>query len=215
MLKTAALLLLLAPATALATSVELPYQARLTDVNGSPINGQHTVTVRLYNSSDALIFTEPFINIDINNGYLAVQLGADPANYDLQHTVVGTAATIGVEIDTDGELSPRTPLGTVPFAATALEADHAAAADNATTVGGFNPNQFATTGTLNVSYTNCAWTACVDGGSSLSVCPSGKVMRGMDVSTADSQKPVGCTGTNHEDEYRSYCCTAQVTLIPN
>jgi hypothetical protein len=211
MFKTASLLLLLAPASAFATSVELPYQGRLTGVDGAPITGQHTITVRLYNAANSVVFTEPFINIDIDDGFFSVQLGADPTNYDLQHTVVGTSTSIGIEVDTGGEMSPRSPIGSVPFATFSLEAEHA---DDADTVAGFAPSAFAAPGVFTVSYHNCAWTACVDGGSATSLCPANKVMRGMDVATSDSQKPVGCTATNHEDAYRAYCWAARVTGAP-
>jgi hypothetical protein len=213
-LRTLVLLLTLAPTSAFATSVELPYQGRLSGADGNPFTGEHTVTVRLYDGSDSIVFTEPFIDIVIDNGYFSIRLGADPTNFDLQHTVVGTAVSVGIEVDTDGELLPRSPLGTVPFATTALEADHALTADDSATVAGLSPSQFAAPGTFTITYANCAWTACVDGGSAVSTCPANKVMRGMDVATHDSQKPVGCSLTNHEDEYRSYCCEAQVTLTP-
>ena len=204
-------LVCLVPAVASAVPVELPYQGRLTDAEGEPINGQTDLTVRLYSSATNVVFTETFDDVTVDDGYFAIRLGADPDNFPLEHTVAGQAVAVEVDIGSPVTFTTRSDLGTTPSAAFAYDAAHAATAD---AVGGLTPASLAAIGTLQVSYTNCAWTACVDGGSSVSACPAGKVMRAMDVSTADSQKPVGCTGTNHEDEYRSYCCSAEVTLVP-
>lgn len=190
----------LAFGTANATPVQLNQQGRLIDSGGAPIHGTHNLTVRLYNAGGTEVFAETFTSTMLESGFYAVQLGAGSTVLD--HTDVAAATEVGITVDTGAELTPRSPLATAP---------HAVQSTNSDTVGGLAPTSFALPGTYTMSWANCAWTGCMDTPTTTG-CPTNKVIRAVDFAASDSQKPIGCTSTNHEDEVRYLCCEMRFTI---
>jgi len=90
------------------------YQGKATDKTGAPINGTYNLTFRIYNSETGGTpkWTETQPNISISNGIFQVQLGSvTPLNL-----LFNEDYWISIEINTDGEMSPRARLASVPYA---------------------------------------------------------------------------------------------------
>jgi len=119
---------LITPVVATAIPAQFTHQGRLTDSAGTPIEGPHTVTIRLYSAPTGGMadWTEQHTNIPFSGGYFSVPIGTvgpDP----LDETVLtGAAKYLSVQVDTGDELGPRVPLTTVPYALRAGIADNAA-----------------------------------------------------------------------------------------
>ncbi len=94
------------------------YQGKLTEPDGSPLVGEHTVTLRLYDAATAgtkLWEEQHTITLDrTDNGIFSVTLGSQ--------TPFGTAVTFNsplwltTEVDGSGEFAPRQPLSAVGYA---------------------------------------------------------------------------------------------------
>ncbi len=106
-----------------ATSVQFPYQARLTDAAGEALSGSYTIQFSLYDVSagGTALWTETHAGVVVDDGFLTVLLGSmvsiDPSLFD------GSPRYLGVKIGSDPELSPRTPLAASPYAARAATVD--------------------------------------------------------------------------------------------
>lgn len=94
----------------------IPYQGRLQDAFGAPINGTRNITFKLYTSEidPAPIWTETHNNVQISNGLYNVMLGSitqfpPSVNFSRQYW-------LGVTIGSDPELTPRYKLGASPYA---------------------------------------------------------------------------------------------------
>ncbi len=90
------------------------FQGKATDKSGAPLNGVYNLTFRIYNietiGTPKWIETQP--SITISNGIFQVRLGSvTPLNLPFDE-----AYWISLEINTDGEMSPRTRLASVPYA---------------------------------------------------------------------------------------------------
>ena len=102
------------------------FQSRLLDADGKPVNGLQVMTVRLYDSptGGAPLYEENYPTEYVDKGLFNVTLGQytplDPALFD------GTQLYLGVELFGDGEMAPRIPLRSVPYAERAYVADSAA-----------------------------------------------------------------------------------------
>ena len=90
------------------------YQGKATDKSGMPLNGTYNLTFRIYNSETGgtLKWSETQPNIPISNGIFQVQLGS-VAQLNLPFD---EPYWISIEINTDGEMTPRTRLASVPYA---------------------------------------------------------------------------------------------------
>ena len=113
-------ILLLALITlAASVSAEVPntmnYQGRLTDSSGNPVADiPHNITFKIYDETSTQRWEESHIVITAD-GFFSVELGSG-----------GTPLTVGVfdyaecwlgiTVDTDSEITPRTQLATVPYA---------------------------------------------------------------------------------------------------
>lgn len=97
------------------------YQGFLTNTTGQPINGNRALTFRLYSvpTGGTAIWTEVRNVVSIQNGLFNVRLGElipiPPSVWDT------SALYLGVQVETEAELSPREPIGLVPVAQQALE----------------------------------------------------------------------------------------------
>ena len=111
-------LLIASLAVTFAASAAIPhlmnYQGKATDKSGAPLNGTHNLTFRIYNSETGgtAKWSETQPNIPISNGIFQVQLGTITA----LSLPFDEGYWISIEINTDGEMSPRTRLASVPYA---------------------------------------------------------------------------------------------------
>jgi hypothetical protein len=136
----ATLLLLLAPASALAqVPGYFPVQAFLTDAQGVPVDGSVELEFNIYDdpTNGTVLFTETQ-TVQANAGALTAYLGS---NEDLDLSIFSDHQDLflGVTIESGDELAPRQRLATVPFAARAMSA---ASADSAATLDGRPASDF-------------------------------------------------------------------------
>lgn len=89
------------------------FQAKLGDTQGSPINGSFDITFRIYDgkTGGSPLWQELQQDISIEDGNLDIELGSAAAlnlPFDKQYW-------LGVEVEADGEMTPRFKLTTVPY----------------------------------------------------------------------------------------------------
>ena len=120
--------MLLATATLLAAPPGMMnYQGRLTDDSGDPVeNGSYTLTFTIYDESDAVLWTESQ-KPSVSDGLFRVMLGDDnPLTADIfDHA----ECWLGVTLDGDPEMTPRTRLITSPYSFRTATVDGAAGGD--------------------------------------------------------------------------------------
>ena len=110
--------LLWTPATFAAAQAQLlPVHGTLQTPEGTPVNGVVAINFSLY--ADQLAGTPLFAearNVVVEDGEFVVYLGEinplDPALFRAQASV-----HIGIRVGADPEMTPRIPLGSVPYAA--------------------------------------------------------------------------------------------------
>jgi hypothetical protein len=116
---------------------KIPFQAYLTDSNGRPVEGQHSLTFKIYDDATqgTLAWTETHPAVPVSKGMVNVLLGSEPFVYREGHPNAGQPISfdvpkyIGVSVDGGAELVPRQQI--VP-AIYAIDADQAKEADHAT-----------------------------------------------------------------------------------
>ena len=102
----------------------IPYQGRLTDAHGIPLTGSYNMEFRLYDvpMGGTPLWEEMWTSdnsVEVSDGLLNVMLGT--INNSLPSTIEGhDELYLGVTVGNDIELSPRVPLGSVPFSMQAL-----------------------------------------------------------------------------------------------
>jgi hypothetical protein len=91
------------------------YSGKLTDGNGSFINGQVNITFRLYGTQTGgtALWEETQTGVNLSNGFFHVQLGS--ATSFPSGLFNNTDLWLGTEVNTDGEMAPRSKLATVAF----------------------------------------------------------------------------------------------------
>ncbi len=108
--------LLSMPAAALAQAPDLiTFQGRLLDNSGGAVEGEHSMVFSIYASADAnnALWTETH-RVQLARGTFAVSLGALS---DLDNATLGDGDRwLGMRIAGEDEMSPRSRLGTVPYA---------------------------------------------------------------------------------------------------
>jgi len=122
--------------TTLPASAQIPrtisYQGLLTDASGKPISdGDHTVTVALYDAETggSALYTETR-TVATSRGIFDAIIGAvTPIPPSIAFDKL---YYLGVSVDGDRELSPRTPFTSVPYALRSSTADNAKLAEKAT-----------------------------------------------------------------------------------
>ncbi|MCA9547700.1 MAG: hypothetical protein KC613_25025, partial [Myxococcales bacterium] len=122
-LLVAALALAIAPLSVQAQAVPemLPYNGFLADTNGVPVDGGISLTVRVYETSDAPnpIWQETLQNVPVDAGYFRVDLGLIvPLVQDVQN---GRTRYLGLSVNGDAEATPRQRIGAVPYALMAMD----------------------------------------------------------------------------------------------
>jgi len=91
------------------------YQGYLTDSNGNPVADiPHNITFKIYDETSTMLWEESHI-LTTTNGIFSVQLGSNgtPLSGDVFNHA---ECWLGITVDTDPEIVPRTQLTTVPYA---------------------------------------------------------------------------------------------------
>ncbi len=90
----------------------IPLQGRLTDPSGNPLNGDFTIAFRLYtefNGGTALCLDTN--TVTVTNGYFNTEIWGN-----CQDSMNGQQLYLSIEVEGDGEMSPRQPIFAVPYA---------------------------------------------------------------------------------------------------
>ena len=94
-----------------ASSNYIPLQGQLTDASGTPLNGTYNVTFRLYDqSSGGTALCESAQSLNLENGLFSTYMYGADCHID------GRQLYLGVEVGTDGEMTPRQYIDNVPVA---------------------------------------------------------------------------------------------------
>ena len=121
------LTLLAAATVSVAGPGVLTYQGLLTNGGGTPQTGTFSMTFSIYDalSGGTVLWTETQASVSVTNGLFSVQLGSSTP---IPGAVLnGTDRYLGIKVGSDPEMTPRTPLSSVPYAV------------HASTVEGFSP----------------------------------------------------------------------------
>lgn len=102
----------------------VPVQGILTDEAGEVVDGDTPVTFTFYDDADTSLWTETF-SVAVDNGFFAVGLGAGSNALDLSIFRDNDTVELGIKVGSDDEMTPRMPVGAVPYAARAAWADEA------------------------------------------------------------------------------------------
>lgn len=91
----------------------LPLQGRLTDVSGVPLNGSYDITFRFYTTSSGgtAVCSDTNINVQVSGGLFNTMIWGNCHN-----SFNGQQLYLGIEVGTDGEMTPRQPVYPVPYA---------------------------------------------------------------------------------------------------
>lgn len=109
------MLYLLLSSIASAVPLQYNHQGRLLDVDGVGLAGEHELTFRILDDSDAVLWEES-LNVDFSDGFYSVNLGNDEADNPLDDSIF-TAYPLWMELAVDGDtLSPAHPIQSVPYA---------------------------------------------------------------------------------------------------
>jgi len=131
------IILALPTLTAAQAPAIVPVQGFLTDSAGTPIDGTVTVRFGFYDgpSDPSPVYSESQ-EVEVDEGFFDVYVGSVDA-LDLSIFDGGGAAYLGIQVESDAEMSPRIPVGTVPFAA------YAERSGDAQTIRGQSPADLA------------------------------------------------------------------------
>jgi hypothetical protein len=99
------------PAALLSTSHYIPLQGQLTDASGNPLNGVYSVAFRIYGqSTGGTALCEDVRSLTLEDGLFSTYIYGGDCSID------GRALYLGVEVGTDGEMTPRQYIDNVPVA---------------------------------------------------------------------------------------------------
>jgi len=91
----------------------IPIQGRLTDASGNPLDGTYNLTFRLYEaSSGGTALCSDTNSVSVDNGLFSTYM--DHCYNDLH----GQKVWLGIEVGSDGEMTPRQIIYPVPYALT-------------------------------------------------------------------------------------------------
>jgi len=102
-------------------TVIMPFQGYLADISGNPVaDGDYTMVFAIYDDSTMgnALWTETH-TVAVTNGGFSVTLGSDEPMVDTtlwEYDSGDADRWIGVTVGTDSEMSPRTRLGSTPYA---------------------------------------------------------------------------------------------------
>jgi hypothetical protein len=100
-----------APARPAGVDSYFPVQGRLTNASGAPLNGNYTLTFRVYGVSTGgtALCSHIFAGTPVTNGLFSV-------NVLCANAFDGRAAWLGITVGSDAEMTPRQPIYPVPYA---------------------------------------------------------------------------------------------------
>lgn len=191
------LALAFAPA-ALAVPLSMGHQGHIDDSTGTPLEGNHSLTVTLYDaaSGGTDLWSDTFTT-NLDNGFYSLTLGSGVALS--ADTLAADEVYVALSVDGGPEL-PRLSLTSVPFAIHAGSADtatHAASADKATSADTATSAVTATNlsgGTVDASSISVNGSPIVGSDGSLAVAPAAHTHAASDINTgtlAVARLPVG------------------------
>lgn len=97
----------------------IPLQGALADAAGEPIDGSHRLTFVLFDAAvdGNALYTDDRASVDVNNGHFIVYLG-DQQDAPLDLSLFRDERDLWLEVVIDGTeiVTPRTPMGSVPYA---------------------------------------------------------------------------------------------------
>ena len=116
----------------------LGYQGFISNLDRSVVNGERTVTFRLYDAltDGNLVWEETLTSVPVNEGYFQVSLGLETALPVA--TSPDTALFMSIQVEGDVELTPRLRVGATIRAQWAEKAIEAEVAEHASDVSGEN-----------------------------------------------------------------------------
>jgi hypothetical protein len=102
---------------------EIHFQGFLTDAGTNPLTGTYSIVFRIYDADTggAPLWEETHATVDVANGYYDVTLGVTTAlnlAFDVQYY-------LAIEVQADGEMTPRFAMAAAPYALRAAVADDA------------------------------------------------------------------------------------------
>jgi len=121
------LVIFVASATQAQVPPTITYQGRLLDNTGTPISGDYDISFRIVSTktgSDVVVWESGTQSIPIAGGVFTYELGSAVLLPD-DIFAGDTTCTLGIKIDTDPEIAPRTKLNSVAFAFHSLRSDTA------------------------------------------------------------------------------------------
>ena len=91
----------------------IPVQGRLTNAAGNPLNGNFDMTFRLYDtpSGGTALCQDANANVPVAGGLFNSEIWGNCAGQ-----ITGQQLYLGIEVEGDGEMSPRQPIYAVPYA---------------------------------------------------------------------------------------------------
>jgi hypothetical protein len=93
------------------TSGAIPIQGRLTDASGTPLEGTYNLTFRLYDvESGGTPLCDDTNAVSFENGLFSSFVD------DCYNDLTGQQVWLGVEVESDGEMTPRQPIYAIPYA---------------------------------------------------------------------------------------------------
>jgi len=110
---------------AISTPQLVNYQGKLTDADGDPLTGTYDMAFAIYDvaSGGSALWNETQTDVVVTEGIFNVILGSVTPVSGLPE---GPDCYLGITVETDPEISPRTRLVSVPYATMAQDADDAA-----------------------------------------------------------------------------------------
>jgi hypothetical protein len=96
-----------------AVGSRIPIQGRLTDANGSPLNGSYNIRFRLYNAAlGGSVVCEDTNSVEVINGLFNSEIWGDCGSSDMN----GQQLYLGIKVGTDDEMTDRQAIYPVPYA---------------------------------------------------------------------------------------------------
>jgi hypothetical protein len=114
-----AVLLILCSAALAEVPERMSYQGRLTDNGGNPLNGNFDMTFRIYDDSTggSLVYEEAHSGVEVADGLFSVLIGGKSFITPFDDFLFrGKDRFLAVQVGADPEITPRTRLGTSPYA---------------------------------------------------------------------------------------------------
>ncbi len=91
---------------------KIPIQGQLTDASGTPLAGTYDLTFRLYNAaSGGTPLCEDTDAVSVDNGLFFAEMDFCTAS-----NINGQQLYLGIEVGSDGEMTPRQPIYALPYA---------------------------------------------------------------------------------------------------